>query len=185
MALDASKKIKNKFGETIKFEEFTLDSEQGKAFNVKTSSNVFVNGKLLHLKVWTDQNSFEDYVQKIISKDSKRKNKPLRLRTCDVVIIGGGPAGQTAGIYCSRAKLSSILLEKENLGGQVKTTHTIENYPGFIEYDASQLIENMEKQARQFGLEIQTFKKVDKVEFEDEILEDLEDWTKIEKKYIV
>jgi thioredoxin reductase (NADPH) len=83
-----------------------------------------------------------------------------------VVIIGGGPAGLTAGLYCARANLETVLLERESLGGQVKTTHNIENYPGFLEGNAVKLIENMEKQARQFGLEIQTFEKVYKVELE-------------------
>ena len=73
----------------------------------------------------------------------------------DVVIIGGGPAGLTAGIYAKRAGLSALLAEKHTPGGQIMVTDWIENYPGFPDglagYD---LTMKMEQQAKNFGLEI-------------------------------
>jgi thioredoxin reductase (NADPH) len=73
----------------------------------------------------------------------------------DVIIIGGGPAGLTAGIYTARARLKSLLIEKGLPGGQVATTELIENYPGFDEgISGGELSAKMEKQARKFGLEI-------------------------------
>ncbi|MGB2980528.1 MAG: FAD-dependent oxidoreductase, partial [Candidatus Zixiibacteriota bacterium] len=51
----------------------------------------------------------------------------------DLIIIGGGPAGLTAGIYAARAKLNTVLLERLNVGGLVGTTDWVENYPGFPE----------------------------------------------------
>ncbi len=73
----------------------------------------------------------------------------------DVIIIGGGPAGLTAGIYTSRARLKSLLIEKGLSGGQVTTTEFVENYPGFDEgVSGSELSSRMEKQAKKFGLEI-------------------------------
>ena len=73
----------------------------------------------------------------------------------DVVIIGGGPAGLTAGIYAARASMDTILLERGLPGGLVTSTHFIENYPGFGEgISGPELMEQMEKQARSFGLEI-------------------------------
>ncbi|MFA5335605.1 MAG: thioredoxin-disulfide reductase [Candidatus Omnitrophota bacterium] len=75
----------------------------------------------------------------------------------DVVIIGGGPAGLTAGIYASRARLKSLLLEKMMPGGQILTSPLLENYPGFSEGVAGPgVIEEMVKQAERFGLEIKT-----------------------------
>jgi thioredoxin reductase (NADPH) len=75
----------------------------------------------------------------------------------DLVIIGGGPAGLTAGLYAGRARLKTLLLEKLITGGQVMATDFVENYPGFPEglagYDLSQ---RMRDQAVRFGLEITT-----------------------------
>lgn len=73
----------------------------------------------------------------------------------DVIIIGGGPAGLTAGLYTSRARLRSLLIERAFPGGQVMTTEWIENYPGFEEgISGVELSQKMERQAKKFGLEI-------------------------------
>jgi len=72
----------------------------------------------------------------------------------DVIIIGGGPAGLSAGIYTRRAKLSSLLLEKTILGGQVATADVIENYPGIPEITGYELSKKLQEQAEKFGLEI-------------------------------
>jgi len=73
----------------------------------------------------------------------------------DVIIIGGGPAGLTAGLYTSRSRLKTLLIEKGFTGGQVMTTEWIENYPGFEDgISGAELSQKMEKQAVKFGLEI-------------------------------
>ncbi len=73
----------------------------------------------------------------------------------DVIIVGGGPAGLTAGLYTSRGKLNSLLIEKGLTGGLVTTTEMVENYPGFDEgITGAELAQKMEKQATRFGLEI-------------------------------
>ena len=70
----------------------------------------------------------------------------------DVIIIGGGPAGLTAAIYASRARLSTLIIEKESFGGQIVSTDGIENYPGIVEGDTgTTLVERMRKQAESFG----------------------------------
>ncbi|MEW6380833.1 MAG: thioredoxin-disulfide reductase [bacterium] len=74
----------------------------------------------------------------------------------DTVIIGGGPAGLSAGLYAARAGLRSLLLEKSLLGGQAITTDLVENYPGFPEpISGLQIIQNMEEQARKHDLAIE------------------------------
>jgi thioredoxin reductase (NADPH) len=75
----------------------------------------------------------------------------------DLAIIGAGPAGLTAGIYGARAGLNTIILEKLVTGGQVVTTDVVENYPGFPEpISGYEIIVKMEKQAKNFGVEIQS-----------------------------
>jgi len=72
----------------------------------------------------------------------------------DLIIIGGGPAGLTAGIYAKRARLNTLLVEKGALGGQIAVTDVIENYPGFPSISGWELMERFEKHAAHFGLEI-------------------------------
>lgn len=75
----------------------------------------------------------------------------------DLVIIGGGPAGLTAGLYAARARLNVILLEKVVPGGQVVTTDWIENYPGFPEgIGGPDLVQKMTAQVQKFDLKIET-----------------------------
>ena len=75
----------------------------------------------------------------------------------DLVIIGAGPAGLTAGIYAARARLNVLLLEKAVPGGQILVTDWLENYPGFPEgLTGFDLAEKMKNQAEQLGLKIET-----------------------------
>ena len=72
----------------------------------------------------------------------------------DVVIIGGGPAGLTAGLYASRAGLKALLLERAIFGGQIINARLVENYPGFSEgVSGMKLGELMHQQAIKYGLE--------------------------------
>jgi len=74
--------------------------------------------------------------------------------TYEVIIIGGGPAGLTAGLYASRARLHTLLIENALFGGQMTTTETIDNYPGFPEgVTGEELSRLMEEQAKRFGME--------------------------------
>lgn len=70
----------------------------------------------------------------------------------DTIIIGGGPGGYTAALYCARAGLSTLILEKLSPGGQMATTTLVENYPGFEEgIDGFDLGEKMKLSADKFG----------------------------------
>jgi thioredoxin reductase (NADPH) len=75
----------------------------------------------------------------------------------DVIIIGGGPAGLTAGLYSARSGLNTLLLERTMFGGQIVNTPIVENYPGFPEgisgFDLASL---MHQQATKYGLKIET-----------------------------
>ncbi|MGQ9454419.1 MAG: thioredoxin-disulfide reductase [Armatimonadota bacterium] len=71
----------------------------------------------------------------------------------DVAILGAGPAGLTAAIYASRARLSTLLVEKTFPGGQLIMCERVENYPGYIGGSGAELSENMRRQAEEFGAE--------------------------------
>ncbi|MEO0009795.1 MAG: thioredoxin-disulfide reductase [candidate division WOR-3 bacterium] len=75
----------------------------------------------------------------------------------EILIVGAGPAGLTAGIYAARAGHSTLILEKELVGGQMNKTATVENYPGFAQpVNTLELVQNMDAQARRFGCAIET-----------------------------
>jgi thioredoxin reductase (NADPH) len=75
----------------------------------------------------------------------------------DIVIIGGGPAGLTAGLYAARSRLKAVLLERMGFGGQLLTYERVDNYPGFPEgISAFGLAEPISAQALKFGLENRT-----------------------------
>jgi thioredoxin reductase (NADPH) len=72
----------------------------------------------------------------------------------EVIIIGGGPAGLSAGIYTARARLDSLLIEKGLIGGQIVNAEWLDNYPGFPEgISGTKLTELMHEQATKYGLE--------------------------------
>ncbi|GFP77914.1 thioredoxin-disulfide reductase [Clostridium fungisolvens] len=85
----------------------------------------------------------------------------------DLMIIGGGPAGLTAAIYAARAKLDMVLLEDAIVGGQVRNSYSIENYPGFKTVEGSKLADLMQEQALELGAKIDEFDLVERVDFSE------------------
>jgi len=95
----------------------------------------------------------------------------LQAREVDLIIIGGGPAGLTAGIYAQRSGLKSIVLEKDMIGGQVALTPVVENYPGFTNIGGKKLMDLIHSQAKNYVpihegegvLEIKVGKKIEAI----------------------
>lgn len=87
----------------------------------------------------------------------------------DVIVIGAGPAGLAAGLYASRARLKTLILEKEKAGGQIVITDDVENYPGSVENASGpSLIKRMKDQVDNFGAEF-VLDSVQKVELEGKV----------------
>ncbi len=82
----------------------------------------------------------------------------------DLIIIGSGPAGLSAGLYAARARLKTLILERNKAGGQIVITDEVANYPGSIRNATGKtLVERMEEQVEEFGAERKkdTVKEVD------------------------
>jgi len=86
------------------------------------------------------------------------------MNSFDVIILGGGPAGMTAGIYLSRAKKKVLIIDKGIPGGQMVLTHEVANYPGHEHISGYMLSMAMRKQAESFGCEFKTNVSVTRIE---------------------
>lgn len=73
----------------------------------------------------------------------------------DLIIIGAGPAGLTAGIYACRANLKTLILEKESIGGQIASSPLVENYPGLKSVSGAELANNFFEQALNLGIDFE------------------------------
>lgn len=91
-----------------------------------------------------------------------------RLEHWELVIIGGGPAGLTAGIYGARSGLKTLILEEKTLGGATAESPLIENYPGFPAISGRDLVDKMAEHCRKFGVTIKEIEGVVKLDLSGE-----------------
>jgi len=87
----------------------------------------------------------------------------------DAIVIGAGPAGLTSGIYLSRARLRTLIVNEGTVGGQLVLTHEIANYPGVESISGYQLANIMKKQAKSFGCDIKGNVSVRNIDLSGEI----------------
>src|SRR5438477_10125159 len=98
----------------------------------------------------------------------------------DLIIIGGGPAGLTAGLYAARANMNAVLFESKDVGGEILNTDLIEDYPGFESVTGAELARKMADHALKFGLKIDTYKPVKEIRSDgDRKIVTLEDGTEL------
>ena len=96
----------------------------------------------------------------------------------DLIIIGGGPAGLTAGLYAARANMNTVLFEGKDVGGEILNTELIEDYPGFESVTGAELATKMADHSRKFGLRIETYTPVKQIRQDgDRKIVELEDGT--------
>lgn len=87
----------------------------------------------------------------------------------DLIVIGAGPAGLTAGIYAGRLKLDTLILENEIVGGQIRDAFLLENYPGFSSISGAELIDKMQAHAEESGAVIDEFDAIEKLQLTDDL----------------
>jgi thioredoxin reductase (NADPH) len=93
----------------------------------------------------------------------------VKSQSYDVIVVGAGPAGLTAGIYLSRAKMEALILNEGAVGGQMVLTHEVANYPGVESTSGYQLATTMKNQAKKFGCTIRSNVSVVDMELGGEI----------------
>jgi thioredoxin-disulfide reductase len=103
----------------------------------------------------------------------------------DLIIIGGGPAGMTAGIYAARQKLNILLITKDFGGQVVKKAVAIENYPGFEEISGMELIQKFEKHLRKQKVDIERDEVKDVKKFGDKFIVTTKSKNKFESKTVI
>ncbi|MFH1621989.1 MAG: thioredoxin-disulfide reductase [Candidatus Omnitrophota bacterium] len=90
----------------------------------------------------------------------------------DVIIIGAGPAGLTAALYCGRSKLRTKVIERSLAGGQINLTDEIENFPGSVKINSRNLVENMLKQVKELkDVELDEYKEVVSIKYNSDFKE--------------
>jgi thioredoxin reductase (NADPH) len=91
-----------------------------------------------------------------------------KIKKIDLLIVGAGPAGLTASIYAARAKLNTLTIEEGIIGGQVKDSYEIENYPGFLKVSGIELSDKMSEQAIEQGAVIDEFDRICCINLKDD-----------------
>jgi thioredoxin reductase (NADPH) len=154
------------YGKDIKFVKIHRQENRELALSLSVSSSptllFYQNGELKGARL-SGGIKRSEIVQNLESLIPERKASELKsgikpkVTECDVLIIGGGPAGLSAAIYTSQAKLTTIVVDKELPGGQVKTTHLVSNYPGFSEpISGYMLMHHMSEQAKAAGADFRS-----------------------------
>ncbi|MHB1394794.1 MAG: thioredoxin-disulfide reductase [Clostridia bacterium] len=151
---------------------FRLHNRQlSEKYTVKSSPTVmfFKDGieVCTRLTGYINYPEFREAVEKVLEKAC-----PSRERTvvrCDVLIIGAGPAGLTAAIYAARSRLYTVVIDASLPGGQVASTFHVANYPGTNGVISGiDLMENMKKQAVDFGTQIDDMQQIVEVRLKDQ-----------------
>lgn len=167
-------KMAEKYGDYIKFVKILRqdNKEFAKSINVSSSPTVLfykdghevgtrLNGFMNKPQV---RKAVEEILGDVIPKE------PMKRVDCDVIILGAGASGLSAGIYAARAKLDTVIIDESVPGGQAASTYHVANYPGTPGViRGKELIKNMREQALSFDAKIDDLKEIFEVRLKDSV----------------
>lgn len=164
-------KMAEKYGEYIKFVKMMRQENRELALNYGVTGSptvlFFKNGEETgsRLSGFMTKPQVRKAIEEILG--DVIPPAPMQRVDCDLLILGGGPAGLTAGIYAGRAKLNTVIVEESICGGQAGSTAHIANYPGTEgAVSGKELAQNMKDQALSFGVRIDDLKEIFEVKLD-------------------
>ncbi|HEX2946300.1 MAG TPA: FAD-dependent oxidoreductase [Clostridia bacterium] len=167
-------KMAGKYGRHIKFVKILRQAnrEFAKSLNVSSSPTVlfFKDGKEIgsRLNGFLSKPQVRMAIEEILGDVIPKE--PMQRVDCDVLILGAGSAGLTAGIYAARAKMNTVIIDESVPGGQTASTYHVANYPGTPGVvRGKEIISNMRGQALSFGARIDDLKEIAEVKLQDKI----------------
>ena len=164
-------KMAEKYGEFIKFVKIMRQDNRELALRLGVTGSptvlFFQNGEEIGSRISGFMT--KPQVRKAIEEILGNVLPPAAMERvdCDLIILGGGPAGLSAGLYAGRSKLNTVIVEESICGGQAASTSHIANYPGTEgPVNGKDLIKNMIDQAQSFGVRIDDLKEIFEVKLE-------------------
>ena len=167
-------KMAEKYGDYIKFVKIMRQENRELALSLGVTGSPTVLFFQDGMEVGSRLNGFltKPVVRKAIEEilGSVLPAAEMQRVDCDLLILGGGPAGLSAAIYAGRAKLNTVIVEEGICGGQAGSTSHIANYPGTPgAIDGKELVRNMKEQAVSFGTRIDDLKEIFEVKLTDPV----------------
>jgi thioredoxin reductase (NADPH) len=134
---------------SLEIVDIQANPEVADAYSAQSVPQTFADEKLIGLGAQPEE-LFMSSLEKLEQQNVFIPDSDAEEIRADLVIVGGGPAGLTAGIYASRSGLKAVVVERGNLGGQVATTPIVENYPGFTQVGGKALVDIMVTHALEY-----------------------------------
>jgi len=130
--------------------DIQVNPDLARKYGAQSVPQVFVNEKLVAMGAQPEE-LFMSSLEKMEEQRVYIPESDAAEVEADLVIVGGGPAGLTAGIYAARSGLNAVIVEKGILGGQIATTPMVENYPGITQVGGKALVDIMVEHALQYS----------------------------------